>query len=970
MGYNTKKIANLSPEARRSFQGACRTAAATIDITKTSEDVERYVEKELERVIDSEGRSFVDALKDKKAAGVAIVVAFKAVGKLVDFIKEGSRTLKAKRKHLRDQMKLGSFVFVVPDDEDDFSSEQRFIDEFMELVRETPIANLESLLGIRTLEPEKSGDSTAYCVFPFSDMDTGATEDVSNTEALGTTLSEIHGRLTVTLPKLRKRLLQSFKGPSKGWKSYLKRPKNWLRSKTEGDNYLNDYIQALFMLTSISNLLWNLQHPMDPDTKKRLSPEECIELCEEVDSFLTAILGSTLPPRLQEKSREPWADYISTARILVRDLQKAYELERLKTFPIKPLATHARETVKMTSIALFELLYQARTEELEKGRDDPSAAEGLVETLRDLRRYLSINPNILKPFETRFELLPKRVANLKDGKDLHDVLNSKPETLMDVLIIFSHLPPEERDAIKNELRLQEAEGQENSGRFLRNLETFDREYIQTLDKTLSTHPKSGYEGAQGRMNRAQLIGQRFIAAIALLVRAYPVSVEILKRDTIDDDDVDEEIAVLNDGSADDPPYLEVSDTKTASEQVALINHLNRAWEEDERFLKETQGSHNLANLKPYFYWRVSDLLDVKKSFGDKINRFPESIEHMTGIAELVEDVAEIVTRYEHVLQNKGFLRFLRGLIFDVRDAQKAFEEMRLGAKEVVSRNESVSDQVQYILSAITKKLQKSLKASAMAAEDVIGLINDPKFSEKKRAEFVKKIEDIDEKYFSVFKRRSKLTRLLVRTKSGCSWGRMNSAFSHGSPTRSPVARQSLRVGSLRRFSDTPPPLDLSSTQSSEDWARELQQFAMIGLIEVCHDSMSYWSQWGHKGTLLKNLKKRVEANGKMTPAELRSYILDLFRVASSYRKTWFGWFQAGYGKDAKSTKALMRAMRDKKVNLVLPLAEVVFGDANIDLSNMQDAEISKHLVSLRQLESWEFSEDEILEKNFRCLQVS
>ena len=36
------------------------------------------------------------------------------------------------------------------------------------------------------------------------------------------------------------------------------------------------------------------------------------------------------------------------------------------------------------------------------------------------------------------------------------------------------------------------------------------------------------------------------------------------------------------------------------------------------------------------------------------------------------------------------------------------------------------------------------------------------------------------------------------------------------------------------------------------------------------------------------------------------------RVASSYRRTWFGFFQADYAA-SKSAKALIRAIRDKKV---------------------------------------------------------
>lgn len=955
-------MGNLSSEARECVERAFRTAALTIDISRTSEDITKYAGKELERVISGEANSFIDSLKDKDNAAVAITVAFAGVGKLVDAIHQGISTLKAKRKHMRDQMKLGSFVFIVPDDEDDLSNEQNFIHDFMDLVRGTAIDNLESLLGIRSLPPEKSGDPTAYCVLPFSDMDTGAMEETSNADALDSTRREMHARIRVTLPILRKKLLKSFK---KG---------NWLTngfwSFYEGDNYLNNYNQSLFMLMAISNLLWNLQHPMNAKTKKSLSPAECIALCKKLDGFLTAILAKNLAPRLKDKATAPWVDFISTARILVRDLQKGYEIARLKEFPIKPLSVHTRETVKMITIGLFELLYQDYDELSDKHRDDPKTAEGLAEILRDLRRYLGTNPNILEPFRKRISMLPDRLTNDFEGVGLHDILNQKPETLIDVLVVFAHLPRVERLAVRAELKVQENDAQENSGRFLRALEAFDEDYIRTLNRTLKKHPKAGYKGNAGRINRAHLIGQRLTPCLALLMDAFPIQVDIPESNLSDVDSESSEIFEVKTNESGSVTFSEEDIPKTAKEQINLISQLNRDWLEREGDIKLSKGKVGLANPKPYFYWEVSDLLDTKKSFGSKIDKFPPSIIEMVGVAELVEEVSEVVTRYEHVLQNKGFLKFLKNLIAEVRKAQMAFEQMCQSAEDAIARNETVSNQLKYILSAITEKLQMSLQASEMAAIGVTNVISDPKFAEGKRAEFIDKIKSIDQKYYAVFKKKINLERLFSRT-GGCSYGRMDSYLSHSfSPNHSPLPPGTFhRSGvSSRRFSNSPPPLEIASSDSGEDWARELQQFSLIGLIEVCHDSMSYLSQWGHKGALLINLKKRVEKNENMTPADLRRYVLDLVRVTASARKTWFGLFQADYA-CAKSTQALIRAMKDKKVNLVLPLAEIVFGRAKLDLSTMSDEKIIEHLMHLRTSESWEFTEDEILEKNLKCLQL-
>ncbi|MCH9757245.1 MAG: hypothetical protein K0U37_08665 [Gammaproteobacteria bacterium] len=1118
--------ASLTPEARQCVEQALRTAAATVDITKKPEDITKYVGRELERVISSEAGGFIDSLKDKENAAAVITVAFAGIAKLVASIHQGVSTVKEKRGNLRDQLKMNSFVFIVPDDEDSLKDEQRFIKEFIDLIEDSGLDDLQSLLGVRSLPPEKRGDPTTYCVFPFSDMDTGAMDEASNTEALDNTRKEMHAHIRTRLSILRKQTAKRFKEGN--WFIHL-----FKSQVSERDNYLNDYNQELFMLTAISNLLWNLQHPMNATTKRRLSSKDCIALCKKIDKFLTTILAANSAPRLKENAKTPWADYVSTTRILVRDLQRAYEIEKLKEFPISSLSVHARETVKMTTRALFELLYQDQDGASDKQRDDPKTADRLVEILRNLRRYLSENYNILTPFRAF-------VAHLPDDEGLKAILNPRPETLIDILIIFSHLPRVERLRLRAELKAQEDGGEENSGRFLRELESFDDGYIRTLNHVLK---KKDQAGLRTREARAHLIGRRLTPCLALLADAFKVDV-----DTTESYQLALDSQESSEGS-DSSKGTSISVQNTGEYQVAMINRDNRAYVQKEAEINAVQGQDvSVSHDKPYFYWSVSPLLDARKSFGHKINKLPPSGDKMAGIAELIEEVAGLINTYRHVLQNEDFKIFLTTLIADVREVQLEFKKMFQNADKAISRDESVDDQLRCNLVEIIDKLGESLEAFETAAIGVANVIADPDFARKKREEFMAKLDFIDEKYFTVFGRISDIKTIFFKNR-GCTYARLTGALlSSDSPRRSPLPRfdsakhkaspsegslfneprqglslNNISVGSLDKqqelqalslislidvcyesipylrksgakgtflktlkktietrseqrywftvaelkmhitdivtmiiqdrkkkfggvksendkhtltqaliravkdkkvnlvlpiaeifFENKPllkltnadmingfasPPKAISSAPSSSrkyfrtisrrfsslpfDFQldsfslgvmtkeKELEAFSLIGLIDVCHDSMSYWSQWGHKGKLLQSLKrrveKRIEQNDPLTPVDLKRYVLDLVRVASSYRQTWFGFLQAEYT-GAKSTKALIKAVRDKKVNLVLPLADIIFGDRDLDLSKLSDANIAKRFSTLRASEDWEFAEDEILQQNFMCSQ--
>ena len=129
-------------------------------------------------------------------------------------------------------------------------------------------------------------------------------------------------------------------------KLYLKDLKNnfnensqfvdYFRSAWQGDNFLNNYRGPRFIIMSLGNLLWNLQHPVDPATKFPLTLNEKIELCEQARLFINDLLKkSDKPNKKTEKfyldaldSSGKLSEFVRMIEIYTIELKEAYEEEK------------------------------------------------------------------------------------------------------------------------------------------------------------------------------------------------------------------------------------------------------------------------------------------------------------------------------------------------------------------------------------------------------------------------------------------------------------------------------------------------------------------------------------------------------------------------------------------------------------------------------------------------------------------
>jgi|GEM_PF-4068641 len=155
------------------------------------------------------------------------------------------------------------------------------------------------------------------------------------------------------------------------------------------------------------------------------------------------------------------------------------------------------------------------------------------------------------------------------------------------------------------------------------------------------------------------------------------------------------------------------------------------------------------------------------------------------------------------------------------------------------------------------------------------------------------------------------------------------------------------------LSQTPPEVKLSNHELNN--LERLRIYTLKKLCEDCHDAMSYWSRSGHKGELLRRILHDVGREPYMDEARTQAYLKDIIRVVASYRQAWF--FQAEYG-ETRSAQALILAMKSPQFNLVLPIKKALFGDTDVRLEALTDAELVEQLQDIRGKHTWE--EDECL----------
>ena len=107
--------------------------------------------------------------------------------------------------------------------------------------------------------------------------------------------------------------------------------------------------------------------------------------------------------------------------------------------------------------------------------------------------------------------------------------------------------------------------------------------------------------------------------------------------------------------------------------------------------------------------------------------------------------------------------------------------------------------------------------------------------------------------------------------------------------------------------------------------------------------------------LTSGLLDQIDSKHGLTKDNVKHIVNELARITLSYRPTYF--FQAAYAETA-SSKALFAAIKNPKLNELIPIAELLLGE-NVDPSKESNDEIVQRLRGLQVSNKWEKSSLEI-----------
>ncbi|NDH08382.1 MAG: hypothetical protein EBY16_01965 [Gammaproteobacteria bacterium] len=238
--------------------------------------------------------------------------------------------------------------------------------------------------------------------------------------------------------------------------------KTWLQMMglIHSSNYLNHLKAPRFIVTAIANLLWNLQHPVNIDTGIPLTLSECVNICYKAGMFLNDILNPKQFPFVQmiDDSTHHLHTHLATAELLLNSLHLAFDHERMHEINLQDVSKYLHTSLRLMSSKLLELIYHRE-----------NASEQLMGQIMIMGELFLQHHHLYAYFyhpdtDKKYVIPPHT--------------NQRPCTLIDVIVIFTHLTPGQRNAIFQVLK---ASKQDAEFQLADQLKEFHRSYLQPFE---------------------------------------------------------------------------------------------------------------------------------------------------------------------------------------------------------------------------------------------------------------------------------------------------------------------------------------------------------------------------------------------------------------------------------------------------------------------------------------------------------
>ena len=781
----------------------------------------------------------------------AIHVAIKVLKVSYSAIQKQLETLKMNRlSFAKESDVVATFWIPLSKETRRLSKEERCITSFLQLASKTPL--LAHRMGICSTQMATE-NAVFHAVLPFYRVSDAINDTLSLSSPLNRQRAAIRLFLKSHLADILNAIISSFKSDSK-WSSFWK-------ATLERSNYLNNRRAPCLIMTALANALWDLQQPIDPKTGFPLSLKESIALCRDFIFFLNQLLNHTAPPYLHELDNKEnhLLSFLRTMEIHAKALHQAYVEEQLYNLPIRDITINAHRMLRIINKNILKLIYHSEHPTSKKIMPDDRAAEKMAATISTLNQLLIQNKDLLLFFQPYAEHIPNEA-----------LLNTPPQTLMDILIILGHLTEDEyKDLIKIIKKTQKDSCIELACTLKKLQEAFVNP-IQIIGK--QELKKSIMTPKQSKISQWSAI--RIIPLFAWVINDY-----LLKDD------------------------------------IPLLRHQDEASPQDIYHVEQQiQRIQNTTHLSPYYVFDLTSFVPNAISLSPHLDDLIQWQQRLTKVTELLYNIHDIITRYQHLLSNPSFQAFLTSCLRHLKEEYAIIDTKVAAMDAAVGNDVQISRGFQQILRTLISDLNPCLEMLTPAVMHMEHMIQDPHFTQQQRQMLSSKLHKLSTEFSALFTETCPLDTLI--------------------PAEPVIVKQLSRSIKL-------PPI-----------AEQQKLTALKHLVQQCHNALSSQSKKEHKGKLLNQLCEMIERQAETSEEHIRKVILELTRITASYRTTWI--FHADYGR-TRSAQALIHAIKDPHINQSLPLASIIFNDPSINVLKLTDGQVIKQLQSLKNANQWQTS---------------
>lgn len=795
------------------------------------------------------------------AAITAIKIAWVATS-------EQLKHLGRKRLEFDKERKSGIATFLIPTNKEfrDLAKEQKVMHDF-HAVFEKDIKMIR-YLGLKVDKVENDTlkvEGAFLSVLPYFKMSEALPEQYSSNKPSDKVRREISLFFKTQLPKYLGEINDDF---DDNWKFT-----DFWRSVFKKDNFLNRYRGPRLIIMCLGNLLWNLQHPVDIESGFPLGLDDKVALCREVGVYINRLLDRETPPKLKHFDYDgEFINFVRQVETYVSELKFAFQEEKLHSLNMNEVSDRAHATARILNRNIFKMVYN----------DEKKAME-----LPAIIGYLN---QLLKRDQSIFSVLSRFDYD-------NPLVNRPPRTIIDLLIVFTHMSYGDR---KKFIDILDDKYNMTRKCFATTLKSYNQDFIEPIYKHCKKELEDGV--LHSRKKSAQsLTAHRLLPLIGLAIEDYRIDV-----------DTNETRSAFHRAKRYRKPFMT---GKQQLEQITLMAYQNE-----------------IAGRSGY-EWQLSNYLDLNSSLDEKINKLPRKQYKIGELTELLDAIHDFISQYRSFLQYSHFKNFV---IHSLQTIGEEFSSLRLILTELeaeINVDNTEDRRLVDTIKSMDKSLLTEISKFTTIVKTVEAKISAPEFEDNIRQEVIYKLTNIDQQF--------------------------NKAFGKHDEGLTSFIKQISKKG--RGCYKERPQKEVSIESEPEEEMADIGQISRLSaLISRCYFALSSESKKGIKGNMLLDLQKRLAMQPIVTIENVREVVLELSRMVCAYRPGFFQKPYAYTRSADVLVNAILESLTDERFPLAEMLFDDSF-IVEMSLSYSPKVLIRQQLTLLRDQHLWAPSSDYLME---------